>query len=85
MTQMSSYLRVMTERDNPSAEARGVWNVDAAAIVEETIVFRSFHRSERARGGSLKFLDSFGHRFLLQTLTSLADVPEDVLFWSSEL
>jgi len=39
MAWVSSHLGVMTERDYPAVEVGGVQNVDAAAVVEEAVVF----------------------------------------------
>ena len=38
---VSSHLGVMTERNYPVAEVRGIRDADAAVVVEEAVVFRS--------------------------------------------
>jgi len=82
---VSGYLGVMTEQDYPVAEVRGVWDVDAAAVVEEAITFQPFRRSEGAGGQLSQFLRSSGDGFFLWLLSSLSDVLQDVLFQSSKL
>ena len=85
MAWVSGYLGVMTEQDYPAVEIRGVWDVDAAAVVEEAIMFRPFCGLEGVAGRLLQFLRGLGDGFFLWLLSSLSDVLQDVLFWSGKL
>jgi len=53
MAWVSGYLSVVTEQDYPVAEVRCVWNIDAAAVVEEAVTYRYIiapaHDSNRSR------------------------------------
>jgi len=71
---VSSHLGVMTERNYPVVEVRGIWDVDAAAVVEEAIVFQPFCGLVGTGGQPSQFLRSSGDGFLLWLLSSLPDV-----------
>jgi len=85
MAWVSRYLGVVTEQDYPAVEVRGVWDVGAAMVVEEAIMFRPFCGLEGVGGRLLQFLDGLGDRFFLRLLSYLSDVLQDVLFWSGKL
>jgi len=50
MAWVTSYLCIVTERNYPAMEVGGVWDIDAAMVVEEAITFLPFRKSERAGG-----------------------------------
>ena len=77
---VSSHLNVMTERNYPVVEVRGIWDIDAAAVVEDAVAFQPFHGLEGAGGQLSQFLCSSDDGFLLWLLSSLLDVSQDILF-----
>src|SRR6266700_7795179 len=82
---MASHLGVVAEGDNTAPKVRAVWDVDAAAKVQEAIPVGPLPRTQGSVGRLPELSRGFSDGFIHRGANSLADVAQYVQLWSSEL
>src|SRR6266700_6822993 len=82
---MVGHLGVMAEGDDTAPKVRTVWDVDAAAKVQEAILVGPFPRAQGSVGRVPELSRGFSNGFVRRSTNSLADVTQYVQFRSREL
>src|SRR6267378_7948312 len=82
---MAGHLGVVAEGDDTAPKVRAVWDIDAAAKVQEAISVGPFPRAQGSVGHLPELSRSFSDGFVHRSANSLADVAQYVQFWSREL
>src|SRR6266567_6199771 len=82
---MAGHLGVVAEGDDTAPKVRAVWDVDAAAKVQEAIPVGPFPRAQGSVGHVPELSRGFSNGFVRRSANSLADVTQYVQFRSCKL